>query len=359
MTTQPNKEAPKFSSFAELAKAAKGEWPAIFSQLAPELDLAQQEAPYHVGCPIHGGVDGFRLFADFADTGGGFCNTCGAQASGFSMLKWLKGYHIRDAAREVAALLGDADRVERPVGLRPSIIVAKPKDLGKARQYIRQIWTATKPLAGSFAEDYLRKRGIWPENMSPVLRAHPGLKYFHGKEMTCLGTFPSLIAPVKTLTNEIVAVHRTYLTAEGTKADVPNAKKITAACGELRGASIQLFPAAETLGVTEGLETALAVHAITRMPVWAGVSAVLMELMDFPPCVKHVVIWGDKDISKRGEHAAEKLAARCEAAGITVEVYMPPIPIPEGKKGIDWLDMLETHGIFGFPAKWRKWRPSM
>jgi putative DNA primase/helicase len=357
MTTEITEEPKKFSSFALLAKAAKDKWPEIFAKLAPELNLAQQESPYHVACPIHKGTDGFRLFADYSETGGGFCNTCGAQSSGFSMLVWLKGYHIKDAAREVAAYLAEDTGVEQPLSIQQPVVHAKPKDLSQNRQYIRHIWTATVPLAETPAEYYLINRGIHKENLPTTLRVHPGLKYIHGKSKEVLGTFVCLVAPFKKITNEIVALHRSYLTAQGQKADVPSVKKITSACGELRGASIQLFPAEETLGVTEGIETALAVHAITRMPVWAAGNAVLLELMEVPDFVKHVIIWADKDSGKRGELAAEKLANRMEALGKTVEIYIPPVPIPEGKKGIDWLDMLIIYGIFGFPAKWRRWRP--
>jgi hypothetical protein len=35
---------------------------------------------------------------------------------------------------------------------------------------------------------------------------------------------------------------------------------------------------------------------------------------------------------------------------------MPEGPIPEGKKGVDWLDVLTTKGIPGFPEKWRIWK---
>ena len=56
-----------------------------------------------------------------------------------------------------------------------------------------------------------------------------------------------------------VALHRTYLTADGRKADVPSVKKLTGAAGPLAGACIPLHkPARGCIGIAEGIETALA-----------------------------------------------------------------------------------------------------
>jgi len=82
-------------------------------------------------------------------------------------------------------------------------------------------------------------------------------------------------------------------------------------------------------------------------------------MVDIPPSVKHVVIWADLDASERGIQAADKLADRLEAQGKTVEICVPVGPIPEGAKGVDWLDVMLTKGLHGFPAKWRRWRPEM
>ena len=41
--------------------AARGRWVAVLQALAPELDAALAKPGRHVGCPVHGGRDGFRL----------------------------------------------------------------------------------------------------------------------------------------------------------------------------------------------------------------------------------------------------------------------------------------------------------
>ena len=358
--TQPTSTYKQYKPFPQLRADAAGKWPYIFEDLAPELSEAMASAPHHVTCPVHGGRtgDGFRLFKDYPESGGGICNSCGAQPSGFGMLAWIRGYDIKDAIRDVAAWLDGDSRVPAPEPRKPVTVVAPQVDFAKAYTRIRDVWKASKDLQGSAAESYLASRGIWKDNMPKTLRAHDGLTYMHGKEKKNYGKFPCLLAPIKDKDGRIVSIHRIFLTPEGAKAPVPDAKKMMSRCGELRGAAIKLFQAGETLGLAEGIETALAAHAISRMPVWSCVSAVLLEQVHIPDSVRRVVIWADLDVSKRGLQAAEKLAERLVAEGKIVEIYLPTCSIPEGAKGVDWLDVLLTQGINGFPAKWRVWRPA-
>lgn len=348
-------------SWPELREAAKGNWTAIFEDRAAQLAEAMANAPYHVPCPVHGGNDGFRLFEDFNETGGGVCNTCGPQRSGFAMLAWLKSCSFQEAAVEVADWLRSEGSLVREKRARTPVVPFKPKvDPQAAFARMQAVWKSSLPLAGSPAERYLMRRGIWRQNLPHTLRAHPSLTYVHGKEKTVYGKFPCLLAPIRDRHGVAMSVHRIFLTEDGYKAPVPDAKKMMSARGELRGAAIKLFAASdEVLGVAEGIETALAVHAISRMPVWSCVTAGLMERVDIPDSVKHVVIWADRDRSERGLQAAESLAERLEKEGKTVEICLPQGPVPDNAKGVDWLDVMNTQGINGFPARWRRWRPGM
>ena len=55
----------------EIKKQASGCWLAIISHLAPQLSHACQNPGRHVKCPCHGEQDGFRLFDNASETGGG------------------------------------------------------------------------------------------------------------------------------------------------------------------------------------------------------------------------------------------------------------------------------------------------
>jgi len=358
-TVSPSTEQAARRTPAELKQAASGKWHFIFEDLTPELAEALAAAPEHVACPHHGGTDGFRFFSHYNETGRSVCNTCGAMRSGVDTLMLAKGWDLKTALTELEQWL-DKDAGEVRDIVRPAPPPPRPKvDPAVAYRRIREVWTASLPIAGTPAQHYLQNRGIWLNNIPSTLRAHPGLPYVHGKERSFFGRFPCLLAPVRNVRRELVTLHRIFVSEDGQKAPVPDPKKMMSQCRELSGAAIQLFEAeGDTLGVAEGIETALAAHAISQMPVWSTISAVLMEQLEVPPHIKRVVIWADRDTSERGIQAASVLAERLEKKGIHVEVYLPPVMLSDGVKGVDWLDVLLTIGVNGFPPKWRRWRPA-
>lgn len=344
----------------EIKELAKGRWATVFEELAPELHEAMANAPNHVPCPVHGGTDGFRLFEHYHETGRGICNTCGPQKSGIDMLMWVKGWDLKTTIRHVADFLREDEVDPRPEpsfkkeDIRPRV---DPK-IAEAR--LRRVWQETRPIEGTPAEAYLLKRGIWRENLSKVLRYHPKMVYVDNAAKRKTGYFPCLIAPVCNIEGKIVTLHRIYLTEEGDKAPVEEVKKMMSPRLPLNGSAIRLFPAEyDVLGVAEGIETALAVHAISRMPVWSCVTAGLMEKVEIPGHIKRLVIWADLDKSGRGQAAAQALANRFEGTDVSVEVCLPFATLGENDKGIDWLDVMLTQGLSGFPAKWRRWRPQV
>ena len=346
-------------SYEELKADAAGKWPYILEDLAPELAEAIAANGNHVVCPVHGGRnrDGFRLFGDFVKTGGGVCNTCGSNPTGFGLIAWIRGYDFKDAVRDVAKWLRN-EEVTPSIERRPPPVMAPPPDPTKAQKLIRFLWGSSLDLKGSPAERYLAERGIWDINHPKTLRFHPSLRYYDFASKTLIGTFPGMLAPVKNPKGSIVALHRTFLTPEGKKANVPQVKKLTPGTESLQGSAIKLFQSTDVLGVGEGIETMLAVYAITRMPVWSAISAGLLQSIEVPESVRKLVIWGDKDEKGAGQKAAEKLAERMIATGRSVELHLPGGDIPPGSKGIDWLDVLLTQGVEGFPREWRVWKPA-
>jgi hypothetical protein len=105
------------------------------------------------------------------------------------------------------------------------------------------------------------------------------------------------------------------------------------------GGAIRLFAPGSTLGVAEGIETALAVHMRTGMPVWPVISAGLLARLQPPAETSLVVVWADRDRSGTGEAAALSLRERLLRHGVSVAMHLPPGPIPANSKGIDWADV--------------------
>lgn len=348
--------APNTTELIKFVRSSASEkWADLLSELAPGLTDAISAQGDHVPCPIHGGSNGFRLFNDFDLSGGGVCNTCGAFPNGIALLAWANSLAYQDALDLLARRL-KAGPIEKT---RPAFKPPEARlDPEKARQIMRRILREATPIQGTAAERYLLNRGIYVENHSLRLLYHPGLRYsqkVQGKFQD-LGTYPCMIAPLVSPSGEVISLHRTYITEEGLKAPVPDAKKTTLQAASLNGSAIRLFPAQEVLGLAEGIETALAARAIARIPVWSTVNKTLMANLQLPEGVRHVVIFADKDVSFAGQTSANALGERLEEEGVSYEILLPPGTIPSGAKGVDWLDVLVTQGLEGFPARWRNWR---
>jgi len=332
----------------EVREIAVGRWRDLLGALAPRLENALDRVGRHVPCPVHGGTDGFRLFRDADLTGGGVCNTCGTFPDGFALLMWVNRWSFPEALRAVAYELGLADG-SRPGPRDSTNPRPRPpeRDRESAIESLKRVWGKSIDPADRLAEPlraYLNRRGLFGARLdAKVVRFHPALGYWqkdHGDELVLVGRYPAMVALVTGKDGMPITVHRTYLTSDGRKAPVAEPKKLMAYPSDrLVGGAIRLFPPTPALGVAEGLETALAVHRRTGMPVWSTVSAGLLARFEPPAGTSLVVVWADRDRSGTGEAAALTLRERLLKRGISVAVHLPPGPIPAGAKGIDWADV--------------------
>lgn len=391
--------------------SASGKWLLIVSQLAPHADEALKNPGRHVGCPIHGGKDGFRLFRkDFLETGGGICNTCGPRHDGFELLMWLNNWSFKETLEAVGGLLGvekeGARRARRAehqqatqkvtscgysatatadaagdaevennvipmrlmekteawmeeVQLKMEQQAAQARQAGaRASENVSRIWKECLPLSSESAgpmREYLKSRGLtygWDEiHQSNSLRFHPSLGYFD-EDGQKVGDYPAIICAIRDKEGNLITLHRIYLSPTGSKARVKMVKKMMPVPSglEVTGGAIRLgSPVNGVLGLAEGVETAMSAFRATHIPVWATVSATLMELVELPEDVHTVLIWADKDKSLTGERSASVLKTRLEEKGIRVIILMPQLSIPNRQKSVDWNDVLMSQGIFGFP----------
>ena len=208
---------------------------------------------------------------------------------------------------------------------------------GNAQRNAR-LWSECRMLKpGDAVTLYLQRRGlggVWP--LPPLLRLHRALPYWNA-DNKLVGTYPAMLAPLTTPEGKLVALHRTYLCADGRKADVPTVKKLTGAAGPLAGACIALHkPARGVVGIAEGIETALAGWFVSGLPTVASYSASILASWRWPAGVQRLVIFADHD--KAGREAADKLRARALAARLRCEVLTPTEP------GTDWADVWANGG---------------
>jgi len=192
-----------------------------------------------------------------------------------------------------------------------------------------RLWNETKPIHPNDAVSrYLINRGLTVPDCG-VIRSHEGLDYWHGGH--CVGAFPAMLGAITSPSGELVSIHRTYLTGDGYKATVPTVKKLCASAGPLLGASIKIGSPTRredgnlSLGISEGIETALAASTLFGVPVWAGVSAHGLAAFEPPHDVQNIYIFADNDLSNAGQDAAQKLAQRLTYCGLSVRIHEPSV----------------------------------
>jgi putative DNA primase/helicase len=289
---------------------AQGRWREILPQLGIGANfLRNKQGP----CPICGGRTRFR-FDDLNGNGTFYCNNCGAGA-GLHLIRKLHGWNYKTAC----------DEVDRIIGAEAPKVKAKPqRDDWKSRfRNIQNVIDgATDP---NVVSTYLRRRGL--SITSPALLGHPACAYYGDDRL--VGHFPAVIAPIVSPTGVLESVHRIY------DAELDPRKKTMKPLSTINGAAVRLFdPEDGLLGVAEGVETALAVNELFRIPVWSVLTSPNgMESFEPPSSIERLIIFGDNDRNFVGPTAAYALAKRL-AQKITVEVRIPPIP------DTDWLDVL-------------------
>lgn len=240
------------------------------------------------------------------------------------------------------------------------------EDSAKAAERISTIWRESVSLEWGMPQpilNYLKSRKVAVGCKSlgdDCLRYHPELPYYDEDEngdVKLLGKYPAIIAAIKSLEDEIITLHRTYLTPNGQKAPVDNPRKMLPVPDERNACAgaIHLggLPTDGVLGVAEGMETALSAMKIYRIPTWSLVSATILERFEIPQQVKTLLIWADKDKSFAGQKAAKALQQRAQQQGVKAYILLPNRPIVG--KSIDWNDVMVSEGIYGFP-QWQQLR---
>jgi putative DNA primase/helicase len=313
----------KLPSIHELCQ---GRWRSIIKA----LDIAVPDKPSRHGpCPICGGTTRFR-FDDKDGKGTWICNACGA-GTGVDLVMGVKKMQFIDAVRLIEEKL-------------PSSVIVMPRRAsGVDPEIYRNLWRTAAPLDGRDpASFYLRKRGIvmdvWPKNLRYISRMtyrHPdGTREQH----------PAMLALYVSPDTAEMTIHATYLDHYGEKARVPEAKKL-APMSVPRGGAVRLAPSAETMGIAEGIETALSAMLMHDIPVWSGLDAGGVMKWEPPATARHIIIFGDNDTSFAGQLAAYSLAHRLRLAregGIprfaSVEVRIPGFAVEADATDTDWND---------------------
>jgi putative DNA primase/helicase len=291
---------------------AQGRWHGVLSALGiPAAALRNKHQP----CPMCGGKDRYR-FDDKEGRGSYFCSQCGA-GNGIDLLMKFHGWDFKQAAEKIETVVGK---------VKPS---PPPQDRTDeaTRSALRHLWQSCVPATADDPVGRWLERRVGKIEIPPCLAFAPRVRYaadpptFH----------PCMVALVSAPNGRHATLHRTYLTEDGQKAPVEAPRRLMP--GKVpEGAAIRLSPLAATLGIAEGIETALAAWILFKVPCWAAISDIGLQKWIPPTEVERVLIFSDRDEGFAGQAAAYALAKRLSRTlAVSVE-------IPTNLK--DWNDVL-------------------
>ena len=301
--------------FDTVIAESNGKWVGIFSKMGIEVGTGK-----HCPCPACGGKDRFR-FIDKDGRGEYICNACGA-GTGFQLIQRVLGISFKEACETVNDIMGTVEPMKYQ------------KETTTTPEALRKIFKSSRKITkGDIVYTYLRSRGLSliPNNIRTTLKCW---------EPETKTEVPAMLAIFQLPDGTAVTMHRTYLTKDGQKMKLDSPKKILPALKPMVGGAVRLFNGENTvLGVAEGIETAIAVTELTKIPCWATLSTALMMGWEPPPDVNQVIVYGDSDKNYAGAKAAYTLANRLVIKNkLTVDVEIP------AKPGTDFLDELNRIG---------------
>jgi predicted P-loop ATPase len=284
--------------------ATAGDWlPGIFpeARLARDrrslrcADLSGRPPRKEGSCTIH--LDG-------PYAGWGFDYATGESAGPIDLIAQATGLSDGALFDEAARIAG----MDRPMPR------SAPRPKPDHSTEVARLVDGAQPLAGTVGEAYLRARGLTDPGC-PDLLFHPDLPDFDTRR-----GWPGLIALPRVVNGERApGIHRTFLMDDGS-AKGPAGKKML---GSVAEAAVRLFamPAGGHLGIAEGIETALAAHALFGTAVWAALSADGLARFRWPEGTTRVTIYADA--GDAGRQAAATLSDWLNRADIPNEIVVP------------------------------------
>ncbi len=245
---------------------------------------------HHGPCPHCDSTDSF-----FWTVGAtrGYCRKCENNYDTIDVEMMRTGRTFREVVTDA---LNRSEPRQKP-SARPKATIADEAEKAKKAG---GTWAKAGPDDGTIKE-YFAGRGIHLDAVPDCLRVAPSDNSKLGVKM--------IVAWVSSPgEKQTIAVHRTYLDAEGKRTE----KRMFGPC---RGRGVWLAPPAPEIIVGEGIETTLAAMVAMGIPGVAALSTSGMRTIEIPDTVKKVHILVDEDENRAGQKAAITFAERLEREG--------------------------------------------
>ncbi|HHA2250165.1 TPA: toprim domain-containing protein [Enterobacter ludwigii] len=272
--------------------AAKGRWPEILEHYG--LPSVTGKRHYKGECPVCSARGDFRI--DDRDGLGTWICKCGS-GDGMKLLTLTQGKPFSMLCAEVDYLIGNNYR---------HVTIPVNSSAARQRQRVISKFSKLAGLRGTTGADYLRQRGI---NRLPAEAVR-----FNDRQRHAGRIFQALYSLATDDKGELCYLHQTLLDGER-KANIGDSAKRLKSLQEdnyleyARSVAIRMFPVSSTLGIAEGIETALSCYQIYGVNTWAVMNSNFMKKFRVPAGVKHLVVFADMD-----EHSATGQAAAFECA---------------------------------------------
>ncbi|MEG3144236.1 CHC2 zinc finger domain-containing protein [Sphingomonas sp. RT2P30] len=310
------------TDFRRLVDKLKSEIP-ISGVIGKAVKLKKAGSEYSGLCPFHHEKSPSFYVNDAKEFG--HCFGCGWHGDVIRFVMDKEGCGFREAYHRLAnddlPKWTQQERTEAQAE-------ARLEDLER-EHWARQFFAASRPIAGTPAETYLRARGI--TIALPDFVRFGMIPSWRDKETGEWGrNRPALVCGAQGGTDAVVGIQRIFFSGDDPRLGKADCKL---SLGTIKGSALRLAPAETTITMSEGPEDGFSImQEGPGLPVWVPFGTSMMPAVQFPPVVRRVIIAGQNNTA--GRIASGKAVAAILERGIEATQAWP------GEEFDDWNDQL-------------------
>lgn len=226
-----------------------------------------------------------KIRIDNLDGKGTFICACGEHGNGWRLLEIHTNKNFSDLRNEVDSVIGNSF-IPDPARQKKPLVENK-----NLRTYLK-LWKDGTKVKGTNIDQYLASRGIFTLPSRALKCAN--------ENMLAIATDDEL-SPVYAHVTRLNGVKKVDGDCRTSHSLQPNTDSF-------KSVAIRLFDKASTIGIAEGIETALSCKQLYKTNTWSVLNSSMMARFIAPAFVNHLIIYADNDKNGAGLLAAFKCA---------------------------------------------------